>query len=159
MRGLGAKLGYKGEESVECVWGWSTGRIMVAMCAGVGAFFFFSLSCGSFQVSRLGRGGSSLLRLISLLRSSPVSFLPLDVPGRLLRRELDLRFRPQLRHPWEAVLCACEASLRRELRDWVRLRLRDPGKMYSLIPERMLAARLGGRSAVVGREECGWEAI
>lgn len=65
-----------------------------------------SLGCsgsGSFQVSRPGSGGSSLLRLTVLespfLLCSDSSVGPFEVPGRLLLRELDLRGRFQPRQP------------------------------------------------------------
>lgn len=121
-------------------------------------------TCSSFQESKLGRGGSSLFRLttwgLGFFDDSGSSGFPLDVPGLLLLRELDLR-RFQLRQPlaepvragsWESMLRRVFV-VRRDSWDGARLRvlLVVPGKTYSLMLSRMLRERLGGRTAVDGR--------
>ena len=114
---------------------------------------------GSFQLFRLGNGGSSLFRFSPLdsdLLGCAGSFdCPFELPGLLLFLMLFPRRRPQLRHPElepcrERLWSSSGTGERRDSLDCARLRarLREPGKTYSLTLSLMLAARLGGRTDV-----------
>ena len=142
---------------------------MLAMwVADVGDLTAFSgAGTWSFHESRLGSGGSSLLRLtVDFLGGSASSGCPFEVPGLLLLLELDRRpGKAQLRHPCpEALFGGSTAEswlmvvlmVRREAWDGARLmvRLVVAGKTYSLMFSRMLRDRLSDRTAVDGRA-CG----
>lgn len=141
----------------------------LAMCvAEVGDRTAFSgAGKSSFHESRLGRGGSSLLRLtVVFFGGSASSGCPFEVPGLLLLLELDRRpGSAQLRHPCPDALFGGSTAeswlmvvfmVRREPWDGARLmvRLVVPGKTYSLMLSRMLRDRLRDRTAVEGRA-CG----
>lgn len=151
-----------GERSGCC----SCGRIRLAICVSAVGDLGDATSClgfsGSFQLSRLGNGGSSLLRLTAFdsdfLGCAPSSPWPWEDPDLFSLLVLFIRRRPQLRQVAfeplrERPVSLLSAGERRDSLDCARLRarLRDPGKTYSMTLSLILVARLGGRTDVEGR--------